>query len=642
MFASREIKPFDDMENTYTRQQIKDMAQPLFDAMAQRVTREELERMQQAFELACEAHRHQKRKTGEPYIIHPIAVARIVGEEMQLGANPVCAAFLHDVVEDTSYTIEDMERLFGKDVASLVKVVTKQKKERYEMSKQVDNFRQMLNSIHDDIRALLIKLADRLHNMRTLSSMRPDKQMKIAGETDFFYAPLANRLGLYRIKIELENLSFKYRCPQEYMRLEKMLLDDRLDSKPVLDDFVARIDRQLKEYGIEARLEVKYRQPVSVRRKMMKTGTDFYHVENRHFVRIVFDENRTNGLTEKGMSLKIYEAITNEFKEKPGSVLNYIDAPKDNGYQSLHVKLLTCVGKWEEVHISSTRMRRVSTLGCMAERDDGGIRRWIEKLKSTLRDIAAHDREINFMEGVVSSFYNDDIRVFTPKGDPVQMPQKSTALDFAFEIHNKVGLHAQYARINGKLCSVKTPLHRGDCIEIGINEQKHPQPDWIDHVVTYKAKRALNAFRLQKKKETLHRCSHCRPIPGDEVIGFKNADSSIDVHRRDCRRAISRASQEGDSVVAVDYQADTDTLYPVNIHIKAVDRFHLLIDVIDCITNQLKLSMSNLKMVTEDDIVDCDICIWVHSFSELQSIITRINDIESVDEVCKQEAVMDD
>lgn len=627
------------MDNDYSDKRIDEMVKPLFDTMAQRVTPEEMQRIHQAFELAREAHRGQKRKTGAPYIIHPIAVARIVGEEMQLGANPVCAAFLHDVVEDTPYTIEDIDRLFGKDIAFLVRVVTKQKKKEYEMSKQVDNFRQMLTSIQYDIRALLIKLADRLHNMRTLSSMRPDKQMKIAGETDFFYAPLANRLGLYRIKIELENLSFRYRCPVEYARLEKMLLDDRQNSEPILKDFTERIAAKLKEVGIAAHLEIKYRQPVSVRRKMLKTGTDFYHVENRHFVRVVFDETQSP-LPEKGQALKIYAMITDVFKEKPGSVYNYIDAPKDNGYQSLHVKLLTCAGKWEEVHISSKRMRRTSTLGCIVERNEGNIRRWIEKLKSTLQDIAIHNSEINFMDGVTSAFYNDDIMVFTPKGDAINMPQRATALDFAFEIHNKVGLHAQYARINGNLCSVKTKLHRGDCIEIGTNPDRlMAQPEWLNHVVTYKAKRALNGFKLQQPKEELHHCQSCCPIPGNEVIGFKNADGTLDVHRRDCPIAISRASQDGDSVVPVEFKEDEHKLYPVSIHIRAVDRFHLLSDLIDCITNKLKLSIESLKTVTVDEIVDCDIWFSVHSFNELQTIITYINHIKNVDEVWKQEYV---
>lgn len=325
------------------------MAQPLFNVMAQRVTAEEMEKIYRAFEVASDKHATQVRKSGEPYIIHPIAVARIVGEELGLGANPVCAAFLHDVVEDTDTTIQQIEEWFGKDVAFLVRVVTKTKKEKYEQGKQVDNFKQMLDSVKYDIRALLIKLADRLHNMRTLSSMRPGKQMKIAGETDFFYAPLANRLGLYRVKVELENLSFRYRCPREYVRLTEMLKADEEKNRPVVDHFIARINEALAANGIKTLIEAEYRQPFNILRKMAKTGCDFHHIENRHFVRIVFGD--TQGASEKGMALRVYAILTDIFKEKPGSVINYIDSPKENGYQSLHVQLLAENGKWEEVHM---------------------------------------------------------------------------------------------------------------------------------------------------------------------------------------------------------------------------------------------------------------------------------------------------
>lgn len=621
---------------TYTDEQIMAMVQPLFDEMKSRVSAEEMEMIHKAFCLAREAHASQKRKTGEPYIIHPIAVARIVGEELCLGANPVCAAFLHDVVEDTPYTIEDIERLFGKDIAFLVRVVTKTKKEHYETSKQVDNFRQMLDSLNYDIRALLIKLADRLHNMRTLSSMRPDKQMKIAGETDFFYAPLANRLGLYGVKVELENLSFQYRCPCEYAKIEQMLARDLEESAPVLERFVSQVDAKLQENGIVAHIEVVNRRPLNIRRNMQKTGLDFNHVEIRHFVRIVFSD--CEGMTEKSAALRIYSVLTDSFKEKPGSMINYIDSPKDNGYQSLHVKLLTINGQWEEVHISSERMRRVSRLGCIADREESNIGRWIEKLKNTLQDIARHNHEMGFMEGVVTSFYNDDIMAFTPKGDTVTLPQNATALDFAFEIHTDMGIHAQYAKINGKLCSVKTKLHRGDCVEIGTRPDVWPKADWLEHVLTYKAKRNIKGNLLKRPATSMVRCEHCHPLPGDEVIGFKMADGTIVVHRRDCASVISMASQNGDSVIAVDFKADENVLFPVSIHVRAADRYHLLTELIECITNQLKLSIKSLKTDTVDEIVDCDINFAVHSFVELQTVISSLESISGVDEVWHNEA----
>lgn len=612
--------------------QIEESVESFFQVMEQRVSSSEMLVIRKAYELAKEAHSPQKRKTGEPYIIHPIAVAKIVGEEMLLGANPVCAAFLHDVVEDTHYTIEDIEEMFGKDIAFLVKVVTKQKKTVYDSSKQVDNFKQMLSSMQYDIRAILIKLADRLHNMRTLSSMRADKQMKIAGETDYFYAPLANRLGLYPIKIELENLSFLYRCPKEYSKIDHLLQNDKEQNATRTLSFIEKIGSVLTKKGIDdVRIEAAYRTPFSLRRKMQRETCDFNHLEHRHFIRVVYKNANESG--EKETALKIYSALTDAYKEKPGSVLNYIDSPKENGYQSLHVQLLSEYGQWEEIHISSERMRRNSTYGCVAERDEGNVSKWIDKFRQNLQNIADHNRDIGFMEGVVSSFYNDDISVFTPKGKVFKLPQGSTALDFAFEVHNEIGAHAQYARINGQLSSVKAILHRGDCVEIGTKDEILPQREWLQCVHTCKAKLFLNRYFKNQPVSEYIRCPHCNPLPLDEVIGFDNGDGTISVHKRDCKDAISRAAQDGDSVMAIEFEEKTDCLYPVSIHVKAVDRFHLLEDLIDCITNQLKLSIVSLNTQTVDEIVDCDILFKVHSFVELETVMANISLIENVEEV---------
>ena len=622
------------MEQSYN-QHIQQQVTTLFQAMEQRVAPEEMERIKAAYALADEAHKSQKRKTGEPYIIHPIAVAYIVGKELMLGANPVIAAFLHDVVEDTPYTIEDIEERFGEDVAFLVRVVTKQKKEHYEMSKQLDNFKQMLDSVHYDIRAILIKLSYRLHNMRTLESMRPDKQMKIAGETDYFYAPLANRLGLYDIKTELENLSLRYRCPREYAMLEDLLQKDEAENRVRLAHFTDKISRLLSDNGIRGRLEVLYREPYSVWRKMQATGRDFKHLDYRHVIHIIFPDDLQ--ASEKNTSLRIYSLLTNEFKEKPGGITNYIDSPKENGYQSFHVKLLCEQGIWEEIHISSERMVRNSRLGCVSDRTEKNIDNWIEKFKAVLQDIAYHSQENSFMESVVTSFYNDDIMVFTPQGRPIILPQKATALDFAFEIHSRIGEHAQYARVNGKLCSIKTVLHRGDCVEIGVNEHINPRPDWINHVLTYKAKRHLRSFLFRMKKIPYKRCPYCHPLPGDEVIGFTETDKCVTIHKRDCSSAICLASQKGDSIVSVNFEEDKDILYPVSISIKAVDRYHLLSDLIDSITNRLKLPIVNLTTVTVDEIVDCTIDFSVHSVEELQDVMAHVNTITGVDEVQRRE-----
>lgn len=638
------------MNDIYTTQ-ISESIESLFANMEQRISAEDMQRVRNAYALAAEAHKEQRRKTGEPYIIHPIAVARIVAEELELGANPVIAAFLHDVVEDTDYTIEDIRERFGDDVAFLVGVVTKQKKDKYEKSKQVDNYHQILASVQYDVRAILIKLADRLHNMRTLDSMRPDKQMKIAGETDYFYAPLANRLGLYHIKSELENLSFRYRCPREYAEIEALLKQEKEENKEKLNAFVETINGVLSPLNRWGYVEVRYRTPYSVWRKMQTSGCDFNHVDGKHYVRIVFDSTRMeekntlgidmlglipmsfNKQDEKKKAIWIYSDLTSVFKERPGSVANYIDNPKENGYQSFHVKLLSDQGLWEEVHISSERMVRASRLGCAAERTEENVSQWLEKFKSVLQDVAFHSKDMDYMDGVTASFYNDDILVFTPKGKGIILPKGATALDFAYEIHSKIGQHAVYARINGKLMSVKTVLHRGDCVEIGTDENSCPDSDWIDHVLTYKAKRHLRSYLSTVCDIEHQRCPDCHPLPGDEVIGFKADDGKVTLHKRNCPTAIRMASQQGDSILAIEFKENEHFLYPVRVKIRGVDRYHLLSDLIDCITEKLHLSINKLATETIDRIAVCSIDFAVHSASELDSAIKSISAIKGVDEV---------
>ncbi len=617
--------------NAIIDQKVADM----MDAIKRRTEPEDMQRIKDAFELAREAHKTQFRKSGEPYILHPIAVARIVAEELELGANPIIAAFLHDVVEDTDYTLEDIRKRFGDDVAFLVGVVTKKKKDRYERSKQVDNYQQILESVQFDVRALLIKLADRLHNMRTLDSMRPDKQMKIAGETDYFYAPLANRLGLYHVKSELENLSFRYRCPQEYAEIETLLAEEKENIKEMTKTFLSRISEVFTREGIKARTEMRFRPPFSIWRKMKNKGCDFSHVTGKHYIRIIYP-NMTQ-LSEKDMSLRIYSVLTDVFKERPGSVANYINAPKENGYQSFHVKLLSPRGKWEEIHISSERMVRNSRLGCTAERSEKNIKAWLDKFREILKDIAHHSNEIDFMEGVTSSFYNDDIMVFTPKGKAIILPKNATALDFAYEIHSQVGQHAKYARINGRLSSVKTVLQRGDCIEIGTDEKVNPKPDWIDHVLTYKAKKQIRTFLSHQKRVKYILCPNCHPIPGEEIIGFKSSRGEVTLHKRNCKSAISMASQQGDSIVAVNFEEDPEFLYPVRLMIRGIDRYHLLSDLVDCITERQRLSMTELSTNTIDNIAECTIDFAIHSVKELNETIESINAIDGIDEVYRIE-----
>lgn len=610
---------------------IAERAERVFRSMEKRVSPYDMSRIRKAYMLARKAHAPQKRKTGEPYILHPIAVATIAAEELMLGPDAVIAAFLHDVVEDTPYTIEDIRKEFGNDVAFLVGVVTKKDKEKYDASRQVDNYRQMLDSVQYDIRALLVKLADRLHNMRTLSSMRPDKQMKIAGETDYFYAPLANRLGFYQVKTELENLGFKFRCPREYEEICTLIRRDEEAQHERLEKFCDQIRSTLADVGIKVKVYIEYRKPYSIWRKMKKYGDDFNHLKYRHFTEIIFSD--TPGISEKDMALKIYSVLTDRFKEKPGGISNYIDTPKENGYQSFHVKLLADFGRWQEVHISSERMIRDSQLGCVAHRTDDNIERWIEKFRGVLRDISKNGHAgIDYIEKVVTSFYNDDIMTFTPSGREVVMPQKATILDFAYEVDPEIGRHAKYARVNGFLTSIKAPLRRGDVVEVFTDPECNPQPEWLNSVVTYKAKREISNYLSSLPAPPYNRCPHCSPIPGEEVIGFRENDNHITVHSRSCPIAIRQASQFGDQIVSVDFVPD-NTIYPVTIEVKAVDRYHLFIDIVDCITNILHLTMTSFNTDTVDSIVTCLISFNIHSYAELEKVMSHIRAIDGVDEV---------
>ncbi len=609
---------------------IEDRARHVIQVMTPRTADADLIRLRDAFELAREAHAPQVRKTGEPYILHPIAVASIAAEELHLDVNSVIAAFLHDVVEDTDHPIEEIQSRFGDDVAFLVNVLTKKEKKNYDMSKQVDNFKQMLGAMQRDIRPIMIKLADRLHNMRTLSSMRPDKQMKIAGETDYFYAPLANRLGLYHVKTELENLSFRFRCPHEFEEISNLIDADRKQQEERLERFRIQLEATLAEAGIQVQVSVEYREPYSVWRKMRKFGDDFNHLKYRHFTDIVF--KTPEGGDEKEIALRIYSVLTDRFKEKPGGISNYIDSPKENGYQSFHVKLLADFGRWQEVHISSERMARNSRLGYRADRSQDYIARWVDKFRGVLREIGEHSEGIDFMEKVTSTFYNDDIMVFTPHGKGVVLPQKSSVLDFAYEISTTLGDHAKYARINGFLSSIKAPLRRGDVVEIFTSPDSHPVSDWLEAVVSYKAKNAIKSYVSTLTPPKFRRCDCCRPIPGEEVVGFRGKDGVLTLHKRDCPIAIRLASQFGDDIVSVEFEPD-DTLYPVTVTVKAVDRYHLFLDIVDCISNKLNLNIDSYNSSCEDSIVTSQLSFGVHSYSELQKIISHIYGIKNVDEV---------
>lgn len=640
---------------------VSNLAQQVFDALAPRITPEDMERVRKAYLLAKEAHAPQKRKSGEPYILHPIAVALIVAKELQLDANTVITAFLHDVVEDTPYTVEDIRERFGNDVAGLVNVVTKQKKKTYQTTKQVDNYQQILASMHYDIRAVMVKISDRLHNMRTLQSMRPDKQMKIAGETDCFYAPLANRLGLFEVKSDLENLSFKYRCELEYGDIERWLQQDEADNRERLQRFCKNVKGTLKDHGIQCNVETFWRRPYSIWRRMKQQDVDFWHLPNRYYVRITFwDDTLDDPLTEKETCLKIYNLLTRDFRERPGSFINQIEQPKENSYQCLRLMLLSEEGVWEDVQICSEAMVKASLVGCINE-IGSNIGNWVKRFRKVLEDIVSQGNEAFFLEHISSSLYYDDITVFSPSGESLILPKDSTVIDYAFKHGDEVGAHAHYAYVNGILCSVKTVLHGGDCVKLITSPDAKPRKDWIDHCQTYLAKRYLRLFLIERRliRGGVCRCPICKPLPGGEVIGIRmqgihphtSEYENITLHRRSCPEAIRMASKFGDNVVSVNYADNAGAppievhsptsitinrigfTYPITLAITGVDRHRLLMDLTSEIADRLHLNMDSLCISTKDCIVDCKVTIMVHDVKEMVSAIAHISQIPGIESV---------
>ncbi len=610
---------------------------------------EDLERIRQAYEYAYKAHDRQTRKTGEPYILHPIAVARIVNEELGLGTNPIIASLLHDVVEDTASTTEEIRELFGEDIAFLVDGLTKEKMEQYELSMQVDNIRKMLMTIQYDIRALLIKLADRLHNMRTLADMPLHKQMKITGETDFFFAPLANRLGLYNVKTELENLSFKFRSPEEYARIQKILDDYAIETQGIRNRFVAPIEQMLRDHDINATMTQDIRSVYSIWRHMQQKQVPFRRLESVYVFNIVF-ELKTGGqceISEKNQCLEIYSLLTDLYTERVGSFHNYVDNPKANGYEGLHCMFMTEHGTWAEVHIKSKRMLEASIRGSIVKRHKhvgiGGVDAWVEEFRGTLKDMVYHDGFNNkdgfFLEGVKANLYTDDIRVFTPKGEQILLPSNATALDFAYVIHSEIGDHALFARVNGMLCSIKTVLKRGDRVEIGTSSTIMPQKDWLEAVVTYKAKSCIrSALRKQNisvkpSKYKFAKC--CSPLPGDELLGFEAQDGSgkVFVHTRNCEHAIKLSTEHGETIVNVDVEVDEFTYYPARIYAFGVDRKGITFEISQIISEEWGLNINNMTVTTKDALFECDILLEVRSAREINSIIARLESVLGVEEV---------
>ena len=459
--------------------------------------------IRKALDLAIDAHKDQRRKSGEPYIYHPIAVAHIVASEIGLGAIAIAAAFLHDVVEDTEYTLEDMERMFGKKVAIIIDGLTKISTiQDQNISVQAENFRKMLLTLSDDVRVILIKLADRLHNMQTMDSMPRHKQLKISSETLYIYAPLAHRLGLFNIKTELEDLGLKYTEPEDYNEIVKKLEDTKEEQELYINNFSNFIEKSLDSYGIEYTIKGRTKSIFSIRKKMINQSVSFEEVYDRFAVRIIYKSPIEE---EKFNAWKTYSIVTDHFQPNPSRLRDWLSSPKTNGYEALHTTVMGPGGKWVEVQIRSERMDEIAERGYAAhykykhgETEENALDHWLNQVKETLEnpDINAND----FVDSFKLNLFSKEIYVFTPNGDLKSLPKNATTLDFAFSVHTQVGANCLGAKVNGKLVPLNHQLKSGDQVEIITSKNQKPKPDWLDFVITARAKSKIKSALNEDKK----------------------------------------------------------------------------------------------------------------------------------------------
>ena len=492
--------------------------------------------IKRAFFLAKEAHQGVRRRSGEPYLLHPIAVAKIVIEEIGLGVKSVVASLLHDVVEDTEYTVEDMERIFGPKIASMVDGLTKMSGVfNADTSKQAEYFRKVLLTLSDDVRVILIKIADRLHNMRTLGSMPLNKQIKITSETIYLYAPLAYRLGLYSIKSELEDLCMKYRFPQEYAEITRKLSESEASRQEFVDKFnapiIAALNRDKINYEISARVKSVY----SIWNKMQRKQIPFEEVYDLFAIRIVFKPLPFP--SEKTQCWQIYSSITDTYTPKPDRLRDWISMPKANGYEALHSTVMGPDGVWVEVQIRTQRMEEIAERGFAAHwkykhatisQDEDEFDKWLKQIRAALN--SPTENAVDFLDNFKLSLYTSEIVVFTPKGESRKLPFGATALDFAYDIHSKIGNNAISAKINHKLEPITTTLNSGDQIEIITADNARPKPEWLDIVTTAKAKQAIKSFL---KRERQHNIEH-----GMQMLDDKMKELNIKLSGRVLRKIV--------------------------------------------------------------------------------------------------------
>lgn len=451
--------------------------------------------IRKAFDVAVDAHKDQRRKSGEAYIFHPIAVAKIVASEIGLGATSIASALLHDVVEDTDITVEDIEKMFNPKIAQIVEGLTKiaQVKTDQEISMQAENFRKMLLTLNDDVRVILIKIADRLHNMQTMESMADYKQAKIASETLYIYAPLAHRLGLYNIKNQLEDLGLKYTEPTVYNSIVSKIKETKEEQDAYIKSISDVLSESMNAEGIEYTIKGRPKSIYSIRRKMLAQGVTFDEVYDKFALRIIYKASQHD---EKFLAWKIYSIVTDHYRPSPSRLRDWISSPKSTGYEALHITVMGPKGRWVEIQVRSERMDEVAEKGYAAHYkykggggEEHGLETWLNLLKEALENTSGN--AVDFVEDFKLNLYSKEIYVFTPKGEIKSLPKGATSLDFAFSIHSEIGTKTRGTRVNGKLVPLNHVLNSGDQVEVITSPNQKPNPHWLDYVTTARAKNKI-------------------------------------------------------------------------------------------------------------------------------------------------------
>ena len=690
--------------------------------------------IRRAYFLAKEAHQGVRRRSGEPYLLHPIAVAKIAVDEIGLGVKSVVAALLHDVVEDTDYTVEDMERIFGHKIATMVDGLTKMSGVfNAETSEQAEYFRKVLLTLSDDVRVILIKIADRLHNMRTLGFMPVNKQIKITGETFHLFAPLAHRLGLYAIKSELEDLCLKYRFPKEYEEIRLKVEQTERERSEYIKRFNAPIIEALDRDNIKYEISGRVKSIYSIWSKMQRKQIPFEEIYDLFAIRIIF--KAAPFPSEKTQCWQIYSSITDIYAPKPGRMRDWISMPKANGYEALHVTVMGPDGIWVEVQIRSERMDEIAEKGFAAHwkykkasisHNEDEFDRWLKKIRDALN--GSNEDAVEFLDNFKLSLYTSEITVFTPKGEPRTMPVGATALDFAYDIHSKIGNKAIGAKINHKIEPITTPINNGDQVEIITADSAKPKAEWLGVVSTTKAKQAITSFLKREQQNNVERginifeerlaryniklsgrvlrkvvpaydCTTkdefyskvgagiislddlekvlkssssskvlkfwtlyiaddntqnkgeegsnarpeqfvraecCDPIPGDQVVGFRDPETNeITVHKATCPDLDRLASQYGKYIIKseIKWSQHKSMSYLTSVEIRGIDRMGMLLDLSKIITDDFSINMRSVAISSHDGVFEGNLSLYVRDTESLNALLDRIRKIKGIETV---------